>query len=100
MTKKSLQLAILLIASLTSNAALAECKDDELTFNFSNLEVRQAFSIFADFAKLRPQINPKVGGSEPMRFVCTHWRTAAENLARKHNLKLRIEGGVLYVDQK
>jgi type II secretory pathway component GspD/PulD (secretin) len=96
---KALLLLILLAAGLCSGATAAECKKDELTFNFSNLPVRQAFSVIADFAGLRPRIDSAIDASGPIQFVCTHWRVAAENLARRHNLRLSIEGGVLQVSK-
>jgi len=96
---KILLLIGLLAAGSCPGATAGECKDDELTFNFSSLPVRQAFAVIANFAGLRPQIDSSIDVSEPIRFVCTNWRVAAENLARKHNLRLGIDGGILKVSK-
>jgi type II secretory pathway component GspD/PulD (secretin) len=87
----------LLAGGLSSGATAGECAKDELTFNFSNLPVRDAFAVLADFAGLRPQVDAAIVESGPIRFVCTNWRVAAQDLARRHNLRLRIEGGVMQV---
>ena len=82
---------------LIPEATAAECKQGELAFAFSNLPAKDAFAIFADFAGLRAQIDQTIVQSEPMNFGCTKWRVAAENLARKHNLRLKIDNGVMHV---
>ena len=83
-----------------ANLANAGCPDGQLQFAFSNLKVSQAFAIFADAAGLKPQIDRSLTQSEPMNFGCTPWRVAAQNLADRHNLSLRIEKGFLYVSRK
>ena len=80
-----------------STASASDCRDDELTFNFSNIRTREAFAVMADFAGLRPQIDASIESSGPLKFVCTPWRAAAEELATKYNLRLRVENGVMYV---
>ena len=97
---RHLSIALLLAGTLISGATAADCKQDELEFNFSNLQVKQAFALFADFAGLRAQIDQSITQSEPMRFGCTNWRVAAESLARKHNLHLEIKNGVMYVRKR
>jgi type II secretory pathway component GspD/PulD (secretin) len=97
---KRLLVAALIFGSLLSGAMARNCNDDELTFNFSNLPVRQAFAILADFAGLRPQIDPSIQQSEAMRFECVNWRVVAEDLARKHDLNLEIKDGVMSVRKK
>ena len=95
------RLATLLFAgALVSNAAAAKCKQGELSFNFSRLPVREAFAIFADYAGLKPRIDPSIRGAEAMYFVCTNWRVAAESLARQQHLSLEIKHGVMYVRKK
>jgi len=84
----------------SSATAIAGCPDDQLQFAFSNLKVKEAFAIFADFAGLKPEIDSSLTQSEPMKFGCTPWRVAAKNLADRHNLSLRIEKGVLHVSKK
>jgi len=71
-----------------------------LQFAFRSLEVKKAFAIFADFAGLKAQIDQAIVQSEPMTFACTPWRAAADDLARRHNLILKIEGGVMYVSKR
>lgn len=83
-----------------SNLANAGCPDGQLQFAFSNLKVSEAFAIFADVAGLKAQIDRSLTQSEPMKFGCTPWRVAAQDLADRHNLSLRIEKGVLYVSKK
>jgi hypothetical protein len=94
---KALLPGLLAAAALASGATAGECRKDELTFNFSNLPVRDAFAVLADFAGLRPQVDAGIDASGPIRFVCKNWRVAAQDLAREHNLRLSIEGGVLRV---
>ena len=89
-------LAILGVGAISA-ASASECRDDELTFNFSNIRTREAFAVLADFAGLRPQIDASVDSSGPLKFVCRPWRAVAEDLARTYNLRLRIENGVMHV---
>jgi hypothetical protein len=95
-----LLVAVYLGGTLISEATAADCKRGELEFNFSNIQVKQAFAIFADFAGLRPRIDQSIEQSEPMHFGCTDWRVAAENLARKHGLRLEIRNGAMYVHKR
>src|SRR5262245_37254746 len=97
---RSVLIGIFLAGNLISEAMAADCRQDELQFNFSNLQVKRAFAIFADFAGLRAQIDQSIEQSEPMAFGCTNWRVAAENLARKHNLHMEISNGVMYVRKR
>ena len=99
MRKKPVLLLGLLAAGWCSVGAASECAKDELTFNFSNIPVRDAFSVLADFAGLRPRLDPAITESTSIRFTCLNWRVAAEDLARKHHLRLTIDGGVLQVSK-
>jgi len=92
--------AVLVFGSLSASAAVPNCRRGELSFNFSNIPVKQAFAIFADFAGLKPRIDPSIDASEPMRFGCTNWRDVAEALARQQHLRLEIRDGVMYVRKK
>jgi hypothetical protein len=94
-----LMLAILGV-SLAGTAAAAECHGDELQVSFSNIRTVAAFALIADAAGLRPQIDSSIDSSGPLKFECTPWRVAAERLARKYNLRLRVEGGVMYVSRE
>ena len=75
----------------------ANCPDGELAFKFDNLDVKTAFLALADFADLRPEIDPSIDHSGPINFDCTPWRTAANNIARKYRLSIKIENDVMYV---
>ena len=93
--------AILSLACICfSYSVNANCPDGQLQFAFSNLEVRKAFAIFADFAGLKAEIDQSLTQSEPMKFGCMPWRVAAENLANRHNLHLKIENGFMYVSKR
>ena len=87
--------AVFLLALSTSS--YANCPDGQLSFSFSNLEVKKAFAIFADFAGLRPVIDQSISQSTPMNFGCTPWRAAANDIAQKYQLTLKIDQGVMYV---
>jgi hypothetical protein len=93
-------IAALLSCICLSSSANAGCPDGQLQFAFSNLKVSQAFAILADFAGLKAEIDPSLTESEPMKFGCTPWRVAAQNLADRHNLSLRIENGSMRVSKK
>ena len=97
---KHLLIAVFIAGNLIPEAMAADCRQNELEFNFSNLQVKRAFAIFADFAGLQAQIDQSIEQSEPMKFGCTDWRVAAESLARKHNLLLEIRSGVMYVRKR
>ncbi len=75
------------------NTYAASCPEGELKFSFRNLEAKKAFAIFADFANLRAEIDQTIPYSSPMNFDCTPWQVAAQNLADKYNLVLKIENG-------
>jgi hypothetical protein len=62
--------------------------------------VSEAFAILADFAGLKADIDRSLTQSEPMKFGCTPWRQAAQSLADRHNLFLRIENGSMHVSKK
>ena len=97
---KFLLASVLLSGALVSNAMAANCKRGQLSFNFSNLPVRQAFAMFADIAGLKARIDPSITATEPMRFGCTNWRVLAEGLAKQQHLRLEIRRGVMYVRKK
>ena len=97
--KRTIASILILGCICFSNSANA-CPDGQLRFSFSNLKVSEAFAIFADFARLRPEIDQSLTQSEPMNFGCTPWQVAAKNLADRHNLSLRIENGSMYVSKK
>lgn len=92
--------ALGLAFSCLASPALAECPDDALTFNFSSIRVIEAYAILADFAHLKPDIDHSLQQAEPMKFVCVPWRVVAQDLADRHNLKLKIENGVMHVSRK
>jgi hypothetical protein len=92
--------AVLGVIGMSLCQAASACPEGELQFNFSNLKVREAFAIFANFSGLRQQVDPSVTESEPMKFGCTPWRVAAQQLADRHHLAMRIENGILYVTRK
>jgi hypothetical protein len=100
MSIRHLLIVALLGTGFTSAATAAQCRDGELQVSFSNLRVREAFGLFAHVAGLRPQVDASIEESGPLNFGCTHWRVAAEDLARQYNLRLKIEGGVLYVTRE
>jgi hypothetical protein len=83
-----------------ANPAHAGCPDGQLQFAFSNLKVRDAFAILADVAGLKPEIARSLTQSEAINFGCTPWRVAAQRLADRHNLSLKIENGYLYILRK
>src|SRR5262245_57843686 len=89
-----------LVFATLSNAASAGCPDGALTFNFSNIKVIEAYAILADFAHLKPDIDRSLQQWEAMKFECVPWRVVAQDLADRHNLKLRIENGVMHVSRK
>ena len=92
--------SILILGCICFSTTANACPDGQLRFSFSNLKVFEAFAIFADFAKLKPEIDRSLTQSEPMSFDCTPWQVAAKNLAERHNLTLRIENGYMYVSRK
>ena len=99
MSKQLLAFTVLAAGLCASTSAVGCDKEGELQFSFSNLKVREAFAIFADFAGLRPDIAAAIVESGPIKFGCTHWRVAAESLARQYHLRMRVAGGVLRVSR-
>lgn len=93
---------ILFILSITASlvASADGCPSGELRFSFKNLEVRKAFSIFADFAGLKSEIDTSITESSPMNFDCMPWEKAARKLASQYKLDLRIEHGVMRVSKR
>jgi len=92
-------LFVAVLGAALSSAAHA-CPKGELEVSFSNIATKTAFALIADAAGLRPQFEGSIEGSTPWRFQCTPWRVAAESLAMKYNLRLRIEDGVMHVSPK
>jgi len=97
--KRSIAATLFLAGVSLSNPANA-CPDGQLQFNFSNLKVIEAYAILADFAHLKPDIDHSLTQSEAMKFGCTPWRVVANDLAERHNLKLKIENGVMRVSRR
>ena len=95
--RKLLEMLVCIVAAVSANAS---CPDGQLQFSFSNLKVGEAFAILAEVAGLKPQIDPTLTQSEPMKFDCTPWRVVANDLAARHNLSLEIKNGVLKVSKK
>lgn len=98
--RRGMSAILILVCMCTFSSANANCPDGQLQFSFSNLKVREAFAILADFTGLRPEIDSSITQSEPMKFGCTPWRVVAQDLADRHKLNWRSENGVLYVSRK
>ncbi len=98
--KRILLVAALLLAFASSAMAADSCPAGQLKFTFKNLKVREGFAIFADFAGLKPDIDPSIDYTTPWSFDCTPWETAARQLADRFNLDMKIEKGVLRVRRK
>ncbi|MGB1109565.1 MAG: hypothetical protein ACPG4N_04375 [Gammaproteobacteria bacterium] len=92
-----LTMAFIGMVNVAAAPVMAECGKDHLQFDFANISDREAFAIFANFAKLKPMIDESVTGSGSLKFGCTHWRKAAYRLAREHELTLIIRNGTLRV---
>lgn len=98
--RRAMAAVLVLGCMCSSNSANANCPDGQLQFSFSNLRVREAFAILADFTGLKPEIDPSISESEAMKFGCTPWQVVAQDLADRHKLTWRVERGVLYVSRR
>ena len=92
--------AIFFVFSLNANSSAANCPEGELSFSFRNLEAKKAFAIFASFASLKAEVDQGISYTSPINFDCTPWKVAAQNLADRYNLDLRIENGKMHVSKK
>ena len=88
-----------LILMLYSIVSYAGCPEGELSLSFSNLQIKMAFAIIADYAGLKPNIDQSIDQSSPINIECTPWQDAAIELAREHHITLKIENGVMYVSK-
>lgn len=88
-------LSVILLAPAASGAQ--PCRDDELSFSFRNIKLTEAFAILADFSGNRIEMDQSIDWSGPISFTCKHWRAAADELARQHQLKLVLRNGTMYV---
>src|ERR1700739_4519842 len=90
--------ALLLMLALAAPLAPArDARTDELSFNFKDLNLITAFSILADFSHNRLAIDESIKWSGPITLVCRPWRTVAQELADRHNLRLVIKDGMMRV---
>jgi hypothetical protein len=91
----------LIAAMLFSPISYAEpCTGkDELRFLFRKIELKEAFSIFADFSGYKLVMDQSIAWSGPMAFECTSWRKVAQELATEHGLRLEIKNKTIYVSR-
>lgn len=88
-------------SSKTTKVAPAQnCPKGSVRFSFENISVKSAFAIFADYAGLKAKFDQSITASQPMKFECRNWLEVAEELAKNHNLTLRIENGTMYVSKQ
>jgi hypothetical protein len=78
-------------------AATGSCAGEQIKFSFSNIPARIAFSLVADFASLKLEIDESIKRSRPIKFECMHWRKAASHMAKKFDVELKIYNGRMRV---
>ena len=73
------------------------CQGEELSLSFQTTPLPMVLQVIADFSGRRAQIDPAVTGNPPIHYRCTPWRTALQDIARRHQLDIRIEEKFIHV---
>ena len=69
-----------------------------MEFLFSNIQANTAFSLVANFAGLKLEIDERIKRSKPIRFDCMHWRKAVAHRAKEFDIGLKIYNGKMVID--
>lgn len=99
---KTALLAALLLSCTDVHAFGENCPDipGNITLNFDSVEIKKIFMIFADFAQLKPNVDPSITAVGQVKYECGQWRAVAQELANKYRLNMREENNTLYVTRK
>lgn len=83
--------------AVTASPANPTCQGDELSLNFQTTPLPIVLQVIADFSGRRAQIDPDVTGTPPIQYPCTAWRAALQDIAKRHQLDIRIEDKFIFV---
>jgi type IV pilus assembly protein PilQ len=81
-------------------AAGAGYRGEKLSFNFQNVEVRQALQAIADMSGLNIITSDSVGGSLTLRLKDVPWDQALDVVLQAKGLDMRKNGNVLWIAPK
>lgn len=87
------------VASSTSSALTntkRKCVGKELRINFTDMPLKATLQVLADFSGNKLAADPSVSGSGAFNYECIPWDSVLQDIASRHNLIVKIEGGVIH----
>jgi len=95
--KTRLLIAIFSALVFVAPVAEANCSGEEVRFSFENIGANTAFTLLANFAGMKLEIDDSISESQAINFDCMHWKKAASYLSEEFDVRLKISNGVMRV---
>ena len=76
------------------------CLGKELQISFRDMPIRTTLAVLADFAGHKLVMDPSITGSAPFNYPCTDWDVVLQDIAKRHNLMVKIENGTIFASKR
>jgi type IV pilus assembly protein PilQ len=92
---------LLLLAACHFGAHAADdgkrkCVGKELRINFTNMPVKATLQLLADFSGHKLSADSSISGSAAFNYDCVPWDAVLQDIAARHRLDVRVEGGTIF----
>jgi type IV pilus assembly protein PilQ len=81
-------------------SARKQCVGKELRINFSDMPLKATLQVLADFSGNKLVADPSVSGSGAFSYECTPWDAVLQDIASRHNLIVKVEGGTIFARRR
>jgi hypothetical protein len=84
----------------TSSSGGMECASKELRIAFADQSLKSVLAVVADFSGHRLVADPNITGSGAFKYDCVPWDTVLQDIAYRHKLAIRVEGGTIFARKR
>lgn len=96
------RLFVLLILAACQFHALAaddgkkKCVGKEIRISFTNMPLKATLQLLADFSGNKLSADSSVSGSGAFSYDCVPWDAVLQDIAARHKLVVKVEGGTIF----
>jgi hypothetical protein len=76
------------------------CVGKELTISFRDMPIRMTLAVLADFAGHKLIADPSITGSAAFHYPCTEWDVVLQDIAKRHNLVVKVENRTIFATKR
>lgn len=84
----------------TSAAAQNTCSNEKLSLNFNDIPLRTILQVIADFSGHKVRDDPSLSGSSAFHYPSTPWCEVLQDIAKRHNLNIRVENRNILISKR